>query len=80
MSEAITHKDCGGEIVSEELEVVGYEIVSDGAGGWEYAMKRAYSYGDDHGYTSYAFRCCKCDWRTEHDFAILDGSVMSEKV
>ena len=80
MSEAITHKDCGGEITSEELEVVGYEIVSDGVGGWDYAMKRAYSYGDDRGYAPYVFRCCKCDWHTEHDLAILDGSVMSEKV
>lgn len=79
MSEPITHKDCGGEIVSEELEVVGYEIVSDGIGGWDYAMKRAYSYGDEHGYASHMFKCVKCDWVSEHQLSVLNGTVMTDK-
>ena len=78
-AEIITHKDCGGEIVSEELEIVGYEIVSDGVGGWEYKGEKAYSYGDDHGYSSFVFNCVKCGWRTEHAFAIIDGAEMTEK-
>ena len=79
MSEAITHKDCGGEIVSEELEVVGYEIVSDGLGGWEYKGEKAYSYGDDQSRGSYFFNCVKCGWRADHVFCIIDGAQMEEK-
>jgi len=35
VSEPIKHKGCGGDVVSEELIFTGYEIVSDGAGGWD---------------------------------------------
>lgn len=79
MSDPITHKNCGGEIVSEELEVIGYEIISDGIGGWDYAMKRAYSYGDDRGDSSPMFKCLKCDWSSEHQLSVLDGTVMTDK-
>lgn len=79
MSEPITHKDCGGEIVSEELVAVGYEIASDGAGGWDYIGQIAYHNPLDGG-SDFMFRCGSCGWKEDHNYVVIDGSEMRDKL
>ncbi len=78
MSETIRHKGCGGEIVSEELIYTGYEIVSDGAGGWDYAGNISYHVPDDS--APYAFACTACGWKEDQRDVLIDGLEMEGKV
>jgi hypothetical protein len=75
---SINHKGCGGEIVSNEMVVISYEIVSDGAGGWEYGGNRVDEFPFE-GPLDYLFTCRKCGWNTEHYNAIINGEEMSDK-
>lgn len=77
MSEPIKHKGCGGEVVSEELIFTGYEIVSDGAGGWDYAGNISYRVPDES--APYVFVCTSCGWKEDHDFTVIDGSEIGGK-
>jgi hypothetical protein len=77
VSEGIRHKDCGGEIVSEELIYTGYEIVSDGAGGWDYAGNISYHVPDDS--APYAFACTSCGWKEDQRDVLIDGFEMVGK-
>lgn len=78
MSEPIKHKVCGGEIVSNEMVVISYEIVSDGAGGWEYGGNKIDEFPFE-GPLDYLFTCRSCGWSTEHYNAIIEGDEMRGK-
>ena len=78
MSEPIKHKDCGGEVVSEELVFTGYEIASDGDGGWDYVGNVAYHVPDDS--APFVFVCVKCGWKEDHLLVVIEGSEMRGKV
>ena len=77
MSEPIKHKDCGGEIISEEAVFNGYEIASDGLGGWDYVGNIAYTVEDDS--SPYQFYCGSCGWKEDHLLVIIEGAEMRGK-
>ena len=77
MSEPIKHKDCGGEVVSEELVFTGYEIASDGAGGWDYVGNIMYHVPDDS--APYVFTCIACGWKEDHLLVTIEGAEMRGK-
>lgn len=74
----ITHKGCDGEIVSNEMVVISYEIISDGNGGWEYGGNRIDEFPFE-GPMDYLFTCRKCGWYTEHFNAVIEDDKMSGK-
>ena len=77
MSEPITHKDCGGEIISEEAVFTGYEIFSNGVGGCDYAGNVAYHVPDES--SPYMFACGACGWKEDHLCVVIEGTEMRGK-
>jgi hypothetical protein len=70
---------CGGEVVARELVQVGYEIATDGKGGYEYTGNRLYENGDPFELSEAV--CRECDWSLVLTGVKLDdnGVVIDEE-
>lgn len=68
----LTHKDCGGEVHSVEAVYIIYEIVSDGADGFEYTGNRLDTVPMEG--MNHEFECRRCGMTTDHWKAEIIGS------
>lgn len=71
---------CGGEVVAQELVQIGYEIVTDGEGRWEWTGNRLYENGDL--FEQVEAVCRECDWSLVMAGMMLndDGVIIDEEV